>query len=170
MPVITLNLQLNTYHCSWASNRFFLKVEALNDTPFKCLICNYLLKCFLHIGAVHVWIGSSISPGSSSRSHAVCSPSLCLSIFPLFWQYWYFERHNTVDDLAGLWKLLWESPAGWTRPVWSSLLAGSGSTPVAAPRGWSSQRWCQWPLLLLTTVLMEVPEARQDLSPPPLFS
>lgn len=54
MPVITFNLKLNTYLSFHELLIGSLKTEALNNMPFKCLICNYLLKCFPHVGAVHV--------------------------------------------------------------------------------------------------------------------
>lgn len=60
MPVITFNLQLNTYLSALKLLISSLKTEALNNMPFKCLICNYLLKCFLHVSAMRVWICSSI--------------------------------------------------------------------------------------------------------------
>lgn len=82
MPVITFNLQLNTYLTARELLIGSLKTEALNDMPFKCLICNYLLKCFPHEGTVCLWTRRPISPGSRSHSHTVHYTSLCLSFSP----------------------------------------------------------------------------------------
>jgi len=75
MPVITLNLQLNTCLSVHELLIGSLKTEALNDMPVKCLICNYLLKCFSRVGAMRVRARSPISQGSRPHSHTVHFPS-----------------------------------------------------------------------------------------------
>lgn len=54
MPVITFSLQLNIYFSAHDLLIGSLKAELINYIPFKCLICNYLLKCFPHVDAVHM--------------------------------------------------------------------------------------------------------------------
>lgn len=54
MPVITFSLQLNIYISAHDLLIGSLKAELINYMPFKYLICNYLLKCFPHLDAVHM--------------------------------------------------------------------------------------------------------------------
>lgn len=162
MPVITFNLQLNT--CLSAPQLLIcsLKTEALNDMPFKCLICNYLLKCFPYVSAMTVRICSLIYLGSSSYTNTVHLAFLPYRSFPAVVILCFWERYKhcgwPCQSLGPKWKL----PCSATKAIWSDtklhpglvlprglrLQAEAALTLLCRKEGRSSRRWSWWHLSL----------------------
>lgn len=133
MPVITFNLLLNTCLSAPQLLIWSLKTEALKDMPFKCLICNYLLKCFPYVSAMTVWICGSIYLGTHSyinTVHLAFLPSCSFTavIILIFW-----ERHKQTgwpyQSLGPKWKL----PCSATKVIWPDTKLWPG---LVLPRGW----------------------------------
>lgn len=87
MPKITFSLQVNIISASELLIGS-LKTEALNSVPFKCLISNYLLKCFPHVGAMRAYEHTA-----PSLWEAVLTVKL--SSLPLFASHFFFSSNRS---------------------------------------------------------------------------
>lgn len=186
MPVITFNLQLNTYLSALELLISSWKTEALNNMPFKCLICNYLLKCFPHVSAMRVWICSSIY----LRTHSYIDSSSCSAdvlLFPCC-------NTETSKDIQSHWIMLPEfrnqttlkrhqSHEAWLHSTVDLHLSHLEDFAGRQRQYWlcSEGGWVEAPKEVLVALLapnhipVRVPEARQTSShslctPLPLLS